>query len=313
MAIAAASRAIGSSPGRESAPTRGRSTRCGSGSSADRWPRRAARPRRAAPAGEAPPGHGAGGPRRAASDGRLARERRVRENMRAMKPDSPRSPAAACSSSPAAPRPSPRSLRATPPPRRPRPTTCRLRSARSADDRRCRADRRRRAPGAASRAPRRCSPRRARRDRGRPRLEPALLHRRRVGPVRALPRDACSGVRATLSGSRPAFERDRAHEQIRVGTDVRTWEEDESPYALVAQALKDRGADRPRRHRGDDALRLLGRDRAGGPAVRLASATPGDRGVPHGQGRPRARAHAPRLRDHAARPTARSSSRSRRA
>jgi Xaa-Pro dipeptidase len=40
----------------------------------------------------------------------------------------------------------------------------------------------------------------------------------------------------------PAFERDRALEQIQVGTDVRAWEEDESPYAVVAQALKDRGA-----------------------------------------------------------------------
>ena len=37
----------------------------------------------------------------------------------------------------------------------------------------------------------------------------------------------------------PAFERDRAREQIHVGSDVRTWEEDESPYALVAQALPD--------------------------------------------------------------------------
>jgi Xaa-Pro dipeptidase len=40
----------------------------------------------------------------------------------------------------------------------------------------------------------------------------------------------------------PAFERQRALEQIRVGTDVRAWEEDESPYALVAGILRDRGA-----------------------------------------------------------------------
>ncbi len=39
----------------------------------------------------------------------------------------------------------------------------------------------------------------------------------------------------------PAFERDRALEQIKFGKDVRTWEEDESPYQLVAQILKDRG------------------------------------------------------------------------
>jgi len=45
----------------------------------------------------------------------------------------------------------------------------------------------------------------------------------------------------------PAFEEDRAKEQIALGpfadgvADVRTWNEDESPYALVAQGLKDRG------------------------------------------------------------------------
>ena len=45
----------------------------------------------------------------------------------------------------------------------------------------------------------------------------------------------------------PAFEEDRAREQIRLGpftegrADVRTWNEDESPYALVARGLKDRG------------------------------------------------------------------------
>ena len=46
----------------------------------------------------------------------------------------------------------------------------------------------------------------------------------------------------------PAFEEDRAREQIALGpfagdrADVRTWQEDESPYALVAAGLKDRGA-----------------------------------------------------------------------
>src|SRR3954471_20477740 len=45
----------------------------------------------------------------------------------------------------------------------------------------------------------------------------------------------------------PAFEEDRAREQIALGpfgpdhADVRTWNEDESPYALVAQGLKHRG------------------------------------------------------------------------
>jgi Xaa-Pro dipeptidase len=44
----------------------------------------------------------------------------------------------------------------------------------------------------------------------------------------------------------PAFEEDRAREQIASGpvgsnADVRTWEEHESPYARVAQGLRDRG------------------------------------------------------------------------
>ncbi len=40
----------------------------------------------------------------------------------------------------------------------------------------------------------------------------------------------------------PAFEEDRARQQIRLGADVRAWQEDESPYVLVAAALKERGA-----------------------------------------------------------------------
>ena len=48
----------------------------------------------------------------------------------------------------------------------------------------------------------------------------------------------------------PAFEEDRAREQIELGpfgdatADVRTWNEDESPYALVAKGLKDRSEER---------------------------------------------------------------------
>jgi Xaa-Pro dipeptidase len=40
----------------------------------------------------------------------------------------------------------------------------------------------------------------------------------------------------------PAFEEERAREQIRIGKDVRPWQEDESPYALVGAALRERGA-----------------------------------------------------------------------
>jgi Xaa-Pro dipeptidase len=43
----------------------------------------------------------------------------------------------------------------------------------------------------------------------------------------------------------PAFEEDRAREQLALGplasTEVRTWQEDESPFERVAQGLKDRG------------------------------------------------------------------------
>jgi Xaa-Pro dipeptidase len=38
----------------------------------------------------------------------------------------------------------------------------------------------------------------------------------------------------------PAFEKARALEQIRIGSDVRPWEEHQSPYALVASILSDR-------------------------------------------------------------------------
>jgi Xaa-Pro dipeptidase len=40
----------------------------------------------------------------------------------------------------------------------------------------------------------------------------------------------------------PAFERERAEERIPEGQEVRTWEEDESPYKLIAGIMKDVGA-----------------------------------------------------------------------
>jgi len=40
----------------------------------------------------------------------------------------------------------------------------------------------------------------------------------------------------------PAFERSRTLEQIKLGSDVRGWQEDEDPYALVAQVLRGFGA-----------------------------------------------------------------------
>ena len=53
-------------------------------------------------------------------------------------------------------------------------------------------------------------------------------------------------VRGTPFIVTPAFEEERTLEQVRLGplgsgTDVLTWQEDESPYALNAQGLKSRG------------------------------------------------------------------------
>jgi Xaa-Pro dipeptidase len=73
----------------------------------------------------------------------------------------------------------------------------------------------------------------------------------------------------------PAFEKDRALEQVRVGTDVRPWHEDESPYALVARALGDRGA-ATSRVGIEETMPFAFSEGIGQalPAARLASATP---------------------------------------
>ena len=47
-------------------------------------------------------------------------------------------------------------------------------------------------------------------------------------------------AKGDLAWVAPAFEKGRALEQIKFGNDVRTWQEDESPYQLVASILKDR-------------------------------------------------------------------------
>lgn len=72
----------------------------------------------------------------------------------------------------------------------------------------------------------------------------------------------------------PAFERDRALEQIKVGTDIRAWEEDESPYALVAKALQDRKA--VARVGIEETMPFVFADGIGkaSPASRIESATP---------------------------------------
>jgi Xaa-Pro dipeptidase len=53
----------------------------------------------------------------------------------------------------------------------------------------------------------------------------------------------------------PGFEEMRARELIHVGNDIRVWQEDESPFAKIAEALKDRGVSR--RVGMDETLRFF--------------------------------------------------------
>lgn len=77
----------------------------------------------------------------------------------------------------------------------------------------------------------------------------------------------------------PAFEEDRTREQLAGGplahTDVATWQEDESPYALVQQGLKDRGI-AAGRIGVEETTKYVFSDGMGGrtPAIRIVSATP---------------------------------------
>ena len=73
----------------------------------------------------------------------------------------------------------------------------------------------------------------------------------------------------------PAFEKGRALEQVRLGSDVRAWEEDESPYALLGAILRDRkaGAGRVGVEETTPFVFADGLARAL-PAVQLVSGTP---------------------------------------
>lgn len=73
----------------------------------------------------------------------------------------------------------------------------------------------------------------------------------------------------------PAFERDRALEQVRVGGDLRTWEEDVPPYRLVARALGD-GSAATGRVGIEETMPFAFSDGIAehAPAARLTSATP---------------------------------------
>jgi Xaa-Pro aminopeptidase len=77
----------------------------------------------------------------------------------------------------------------------------------------------------------------------------------------------------------PAFEADRAHEQLALGplaqTDVRTWQEDESPFDRVAQGLKDRGIASGRLGIEETAKFVFADSiAAAAPSIHTTSATP---------------------------------------
>ena len=73
----------------------------------------------------------------------------------------------------------------------------------------------------------------------------------------------------------PKFEEERARELIRMGTDIRTWEEDQSPYERVAEILHDRGV-RIGTVGIEERVRFFLYDgiRAAAPALKFVSATP---------------------------------------
>ena len=73
----------------------------------------------------------------------------------------------------------------------------------------------------------------------------------------------------------PAFEEARARELIRFGDDIRVWQEDESPFALIAAILKDRGA-ASGKVGVEEEVRFFVMDglRRTGTAAELVSATP---------------------------------------
>lgn len=73
----------------------------------------------------------------------------------------------------------------------------------------------------------------------------------------------------------PGFEEMRARELIRKGDEIHVWQEDESPYALIAAALKQRGVAAGRVGM-DDAARFFVFDgvRKSAPGLQYTSAGP---------------------------------------
>jgi Xaa-Pro dipeptidase len=81
--------------------------------------------------------------------------------------------------------------------------------------------------------------------------------------------------RGELAWVCPKFEEERARELIKFGNDVRTWEEDESPYQRVAQIIRDRGT-RTGRIGIEERVRFFLYDgiRQEAPKLEFVSATP---------------------------------------
>jgi len=81
--------------------------------------------------------------------------------------------------------------------------------------------------------------------------------------------------RGELAWVCPKFEEERARELIKFGTDIRTWEEDESPFRLVAQIIRDRGI-RSGRVGMEERTRFFLFDgiRRAAPRLEFVSATP---------------------------------------
>jgi Xaa-Pro dipeptidase len=82
-------------------------------------------------------------------------------------------------------------------------------------------------------------------------------------------------ARGELAWVCPKFEEERARELIRMGTDIRTWEEDESPYQRVAEIFRDRGI-KTGTIGIEERVRFFLYDgiRLAAPALKFVSATP---------------------------------------
>ncbi len=82
-------------------------------------------------------------------------------------------------------------------------------------------------------------------------------------------------ARGELAWVCPKFEEERARELITMGRDIRTWEEDESPYQRVVQIFRDRGL-RIGRVGIDERVRFFLFDgiREAAPGLQFVTATP---------------------------------------